>query len=1367
MTDARAGPGEEKGGRMSARIGRTLIRGGVVLLAAALSAHAAAGTIRIRDYTNRGFDPDLVQYAVDVPRGWADRLRLSLPDGTPVCCQAREADGRTTLSFVAEVAPGGESAYVLSAGGGPRPGSKLEVTGPGGGVERTLVVANEYLGVRLPAPQQREAVGGLGASAMPAPVLAFRSGEGPWVGRGRVLSTRPVKTFRVTLVESGPVFVRLLYEIEYVAGGFYHATIDVVDRVPLVKLTEEYDVGQLDGTDYWELSLTEGWDPDRMELAATAGNGIVDAGRLRPIAELGRTPHPVTARWGLVPDNAWGVYSHIGLTRSTDWLTEERSDESGRAMGRVPVLRAGAPIVGFAPLHKGSWRRATAVEMWTADSRELRLGFPMSVRHAEWWRDGASETSPFSFVTHDPDLPETYGRRVWGLVLGQTKLRPGLAAHRGPVLPVYCARVLYGVVGLDRYKDYILDWPQDPDVGYPRVFVPNGELERFRQTWKTSPLADDLSQWYCLTGDPALARKRLDMLMRRLNWADYMLSTPTSGHHHQIEWVMELADDVLSWPDLPPADRSHIRSMIALLASLHLDPDYSGQGGGGHAGPANMGLARQLYAPLYIAMLPDHPQAAAWQAWADDQVLYHLGTNQAPGGAWSEYGAAYHMHGYKAVNRGIAGMISMGTRRLDLILEYNRANWAYALNMLTPFDPQWFARIMPGLANSPPGYVPHWIEAVGTLAASDERAAAAAKWAWLANGAAGRGDPEICEGLERPWIAPREPVLTSRVYPGIGVVFRAHQGPLETWMWLRSGFLWGHWTEDQGHVMLTSKGAPMLPSQPFQYWRWTRDWDRHNVLRFGHPDNKLPHGWPDSNVLAAWFGPSVEYAWSSTGFPDWYIAPGATPAYRGESEAPVGQGQVRLLADDADQQPGAFWWDRQVLFMKSPRPEGANYFVFRDSTRGPGCLAAWMFWNFLGRRSSVRVDGRRIAVDTGFRAGLDILFDEPLPEPDVREEDQVGGTYLPHLAKPWFDLARGKAISPHWFSAGRELEKGSGLFEQIKPEVNPKRNYPNREAHVFLRFPAQPGQGYLYAVCPRLPDEALPAVKRVAEGVLRVRTAEGLDYAFLSPDGLSFRAEDVLFEGTAGAVRIAAGRVTLAIASGWGRVGYRGYVLAGQGPLEKTLDVDGLRAGLNVLPEPGPAVKDFPGAPPIPSAWRQIAEGVSELSEPGRRQFIVYASKQVEYSDDEEGQDGGAAVPGVRMIARRAWVDARPGRVRFVVPTSDYAMLSVGNVGVRGVGPFDLTLSEGGITGAVDGDTRSIVTTWPDRLARPGFWMDGIRYFAAMADEHSFSKGTPGPQFALAFGVTGGPHTVEVRPWTYPVLPPAPPRRTVVPGGAD
>jgi hypothetical protein len=126
-----------------------------------------------------------------------------------------------------------------------------------------------------------------------------------------------------------------------------------------------------------------------------------------------------------------------------------------------------------------------------------------------------------------------------------------------------------------------------------------------------------------------------------------------------------------------------------------------------------------------------------------------------------------------------------------------------------------------------------------------------------------------------------------------------------------------------------------------------------------------------------------------------------------------------------------------------------------------------------------------------------------------------------------------------------------------------------------------------------------------------------------------------------------------------------------------------------------------------------------------------------------------------------ATVEIGKQQIRFVVPERAYAQLSVGNVGVRGVGPFDLTFTLEGITGKVDGDIRTIVTTWPEKITRPGYAMDGVHWYAGFSDEHSIVKGTLAPQFSIAMGISAGPHAVKISEWEWPAMPPAPARAIV------
>lgn len=76
---------------------------------------------------------------------------------------------------------------------------------------------------------------------LPAPIQAFRWAAGTWLGESRSLSGRKVTGMTVRKTADGPVFVEVAIEYTFANGGYYRATIQVVDRVPLAKVVEEYD----------------------------------------------------------------------------------------------------------------------------------------------------------------------------------------------------------------------------------------------------------------------------------------------------------------------------------------------------------------------------------------------------------------------------------------------------------------------------------------------------------------------------------------------------------------------------------------------------------------------------------------------------------------------------------------------------------------------------------------------------------------------------------------------------------------------------------------------------------------------------------------------------------------------------------------------------------------------------------------------------------------------------------------------------------------------------------------------------------------------------------------------------------------------
>lgn len=1242
---------------------------GVFLAVASLPCLAAERPLMVRDWTGRGFAPDTVTYAVEGAD--AKKLRVFDAAGQPLVAQVTEAaDGKAQLTFVTDLAPGATATFtVRDDGQGEMPATAVAVQKVGD----ALVLANALLAVKVPAAQEKTYKEPVAANTLPPPILAFRGADGAWRGAAKMLTARTVKSFTVAVTAQGPVYCEVRYAIEFAAGGFYRATVRVEDRVPLVKVSEDYDPGVMDGSDGWELNLGAGWQPDRMEIASTAGNGQVDAGRVEPLENLTKKPS-----WYLVPDNAWGPLSQLGL------FAESAKQASPAAY----------PMAGIVPLHKGDWRHMNGIEIQSSGLQDVRARFPMSRRNASWLREVTSETSPFSMQEHEPGVALTYGRRHWGLVLA-APARTCKAEGDRECGPFYQARLFYGVVGLDRYKDFITEWA-DAGATYPRLYLKADQIDAYKRHLDASGLPADFRQkltasTLSLGADPAGATKKVTDVTRRLDSIIAgVFASPTTGHHWTAPQYMAAAaaDDVLGWPGLPPEARSALRSRIAIICHLWQEPDILGFGGGAHTGNPNMGTAR--FAPMvaFLPLVPDHPMAGKWRAHMAAYIGHKAAIQTAPGGGYFEYGSAYHMHGYARVMNAIPALQAAGATGLEHLLDIDRANWAYYLNLLTPVDSRWKARVIPGMANSPPGYTEHLLEAAGELADRDPELAANLAWAWNANGANDRNGE--MNGQLAGWApAAREPALKSQIYPGIGVIFRAHQGPDETFLFLRSGNHWSHWNEDQGHMVLMSRGATLLPFQPYQYWGVkAAEFDDHNLLRFGHPENKFPHAWPDSNILDHAFGERVDYAWSSTGFPDWYIQPGSTPEFGGKVDAPVGTGSARKLADGIQQKQGAFDWNRQLLFLKGKTGRSPNYFVVRDSSSGDGRLASWLYLNLLGTKEGVKVDGNSLVVDTEWPVKLDVRF--PLAQglkPDFHEERQF--------------VSLGGYSGPSWWRTEAPVSKHWGKADgtPVPPEVA-KTSSPNFfEQHTVVRLPAAAGEGSFWLLYPRASDEPAPAVTVPAPGVMKIEHPEGTDYAFLSPVPMQCAAEDAVFEGCAGSVRVAKdGAVTLALTGGRGKVGYKGAVLVGVAPFEKTFKPGELERGETVA---------TPGAVGEP---RIVKEGEA---------------------------------------------------VRFVAPDAVYVKLTEGNVGVRGVGPFDLTFTADRIVGTVDGATRTLAVTIPEGIVRPMYRMDGQRWYAGWADDHAIYRGTATPQFGLAFGVTAGQHAVEVSQWTDPELPSSPPRAEI------
>ncbi len=1269
-----------------------------LFLAGLLAAFAAAPValegkdtrrIVLKDWTGgRGFAPDLVNYTIDMPADGGRSLRLFDGEGVPLPVQVTPAgQGKATLSFVAEVPAKTNMNYWLHTDGqGTVAVPAVSVVKEG----ETLTLTNQLLAVKVPAAQEKTFDKPVTADTLPSPILAFRGADKTWKGEGKLLSKRPVKKFTVARTAEGPVFCAIRYRLDYEGGGWYEATVRVTDRSPLAEVREEYDLGQVaeKNAEFWQLDLSKGWDADTSEHMNVAGQSFVKvtypAIEQDAMAASGPQAADFDLSGGLMihHDSCWGsrFVSYYGIHNAG----ERQANPDTYALAMV------------APLHKGEWRRANSLPVDIKD-RQVRILFPMDSATISFKSEPGSDIGPFSMHEHDPNLPASRTRRVWGLVLAHPTITVTPPKGHGSTCLGYSVRNLYGTVGLDRFKDFVLDW-KDGGVTYPRVFITPDGVKKYREAVKADPnfaLATydnvknpvGLKNFFILTGDPAVAQQEVPGVIKELDEAILLHSAALSvAHHHALGmWGLPLAhaESVLSWPDLPAETRVAIRSRLAMLCYLLTEPDVTSAGNSSHHGNPNMGVARLSDRSNVAALIPDHPMHKVWAEYMGDFLAYKQGTLMAPEGAWSEFGVSYHAHGYGKIERGLMGALADKVAAADTIWKYNRQDNDYFLNLLTPVDARFGNRLIPGMANSPCGSPMHLLQTMGNFADRDPEFAANLRWGWEEGGRMiGTGADSITvAAMARPEIPAKEAKLTSRVYPGFGVIFRAHQGPDETCLYLRSGYNWSHWNFDQGNLICYSKGATLLPPQPYQYDHGMIDraFPDKNILRFGTPTNDMVYATPDSNILDAQFSESVDYAWHSTGFPDWYFNPGAKP----------GLGGPRARVEAPGTTDGAFTWDRQVAFLKGKTGKSPNYFVIRDSVNGDGKAASWFNLSLPGRKQYLKVEGEKVAVDTEWPTKLDLFF-PGRPNPAFEMREAMLPTYYADDA--YFKFSRTPAegtpisrdyVTPDgtpvlWKKWTAQRKDGPDIWDYfISIAHNPAHpDYLTRtfafekwrdlqQQQVTLRLPNAPGQDVMWVLYPRGAGETAPTATQLAPGVTKVVTGEGTDYVFLSTTPFTYTVEGVVFDGTAGALRVPKGGKPVLVFSTGGK----------------------------------------PKAEP-----RVITEG---------------------------------------------------DKVRFIAPEPVYVNLSHGNVGVRGVGPFDLTLTPDGITGNVDGGIRTIVCTWPEKIVRPGYWMDGVRWYAGFADEPSITKGQKTPQFSIAMGVSAGKHEVKIAEWTWPALPPVPARSTL------
>jgi hypothetical protein len=1072
----------------------------------------ADGKLTLTDYDLRDWGPELVHYTLDPTAFPPGKLVLHGPDGTAVPFQVE----RGVLAFVAAVPRGQAATYVLQPSAADRSGENttLTLTPTAQGPE----VGNEFLALRLPPLGRRTFDPPVPAATVAPPLRQWKSAGADWMGGLRFATPRTVASQAFSLLRQGPACIEFEARYTFAPQGEYVLRVRLSPGMPLAMVSEEFDMGETtQGEDYLLVDLAKGWQP--ANITSVVYPGEQQPCKVRPAAVAQLIAQKKATRPTPAPVGGAGQEPTLPLPEP-DLLklfyigagAQTQGASGGVQLWDGDIAAPGAGRnVAMVSLHSGSWRRTMALPVWHQDGAGVTVGMPISVRPIRWCYEVADDFSPFSTHEHDDGLARTYGRREWGLYFGRD---------------FETAQPRFGHIGLDRYKDWIVDWP-DTGAAYPGGFFSKAHVERLNQNLEGSPAAEVLRTRYLISGKPEDAIRNAQTVIAQLkkpvapySERDFFLWGQANYRKSQLLIYVNEAEDALACPELPAELRRELRRWLALYAYVTSSPDWNPRGAGVHHGNNNMPINRTLALAYFAGLLPDHPCFTYWMNCVQTFTTFKLATQFSPGGealecpTYSTYAPAGALNIAQNIlrHRGIVDLTQNGVTRRNL---------EYMANLTVP-DPRFGgARIIPGMGNSANDQEGIWGVSVATFLDQDPAfagwckamfRAAGAKFGPISAGTTFTGHPmyylpDVTE----------TPVQFKTVFlPAYGVIFRAHPGtPNETALLFRAGANSGHWDPDPLNVILYGQGAPLSPGTGYQYYGGvgTRNGAvYHNRVRVGAHDRAELFGRVDVTIADYGFGLNADYAVA-----DRYLPP--------------------QMFDDGK---GEMSWRRHVLFLKSAAPAGSSYFVMRDTFPGGEGRRKWWTWLNLELPDKISVDGKAFAKDA-------VPVEKPVADADMpTQRGQTLELATDFGANSWF-----------WFTEPYDL--------RVRGIMRYGASHGAQETKTILEALAGAGQDYFYAVVPRKNGTPAPACEKVAAGVLKITTTESTDYAFVSDTPLVFERDGVLFQGTAGAVRLFKDRVALCLNAGVGRVGYQGMIIEGAGPFEQVVRLKELKRGVTRL----------------------------------------------------------------------------------------------------------------------------------------------------------------------------------------------------------
>jgi WD40 repeat protein len=899
---------------------------------------AGQQTFLLQECLNRSYADELVTYPVNFPAGTrVDSLCLTDADaGQAIPFQlsrpVTKGGGLASaeVSFWVDTLPvGGQRRYTLTYGAG----SKTPAFAPLGVTQTdlnaaTVEIGNGVIGLRLWGGSQT--FDPPTTAGLPGILQGYWGADRTWRGGGETVTDVPLKSHTLTISEDGPLWRAYVERLVFADGGVYAMRIVVYPGKDFVRIDElgKNNFAYKDSNTRANcqcLHLTE-LAPDQY-LSYTTFSGNIASTPLNMVSPSAY----VTA----IPGACWNTGGWGGVYAADPAKTD---------------------VLGTVPIRSGTWRGAARLLAFNTDrtyKAELRYSMAVQERHSL-----LVITSKAKAVLSQAQIDATRSLSPY-INWGSANHYANMGGANRPT-PDACylwkLRNTWGDFPLDKVKDWVLDYDATK-YPHPRILygMPDDIKETFAVARKrlledpsykvqnvsyTSPQSGMQALEYIKYGTVAdLFRKDLKI---RQDWdmadatgivqeqmilghtgAMYVLAAG-QALRESVMWA-----DVL-WDVLPPAERARWCRYALALSYILRDEDNWGAPTytPGQLAPwGNFNSCRWVGLGLASVFFEGHPAAAEWRNFAKSQMDGETTATISRDGVYPECLSNYYPFWWQNVTLFSYALQRHGWGDYRANAQYQAAA-RFFIDVLTPPDATFDGhRMVPPIGHHPgAGYRNYGQYALmARLFGQETELGKLCQWAWNENGRpAGHHYALPVNLFLADATSPTLPrTLTSKAWDDYGFLFRNHVNTgKETYFLLKNSRVEWHQEADEGSFHFYGKGALLaadglnLYSQdkpcPYCDPAKTDAADRlsgrtarhHNLITFRGPVN-------DGMIRGQW------------------------RAFRSTEVADYGWANIPKVSTSPDGRTWEDSYDRRALLLKATNPDGPEYIVLQDTTRGP------------------------------------------------------------------------------------------------------------------------------------------------------------------------------------------------------------------------------------------------------------------------------------------------------------------------------------------------------------------------------------------------------------------------------------------------